>query len=321
MASISDNQNNNGRFNCSSGLWDVDVIPFDEILQTQKRQNIKNLIYCKMDHGIELETIKLKCKAINIVKKCDIGIIPLALSGFRGCLRNVPISSENRKIFKNVNLNEKNDVDNNDNLLRLARTHVIIVGKKYNWEYAPILVLVGLKFRGNVGTIVRTAVQSNYFEAIYIIDAENNVESNNDNANKNEEKKKKWEPKDDAKILNKDIYYYSMLNAPLIPIKRFGTVYEFFSCNEIHSKIRRINISAALTNDSYNLYSDEASSFLKLSNIYLFLGTEAQGLPDTIVKMSKNVQIPSLSSSINVGNAFSIILTCMIMSSLKDENK
>ena len=83
-----------------------------------------------MDHGIELETIKLKCKAINIVKKCDIDIIPLALSGFRGCLRNVPISSENRKIFKNVNLNEKNDVDNNDNLLQLARTHVIIVGKK-----------------------------------------------------------------------------------------------------------------------------------------------------------------------------------------------
>ena len=48
------------------------------------------------------------------------------------------------------------------------------------------------------------------------------------------------------------------------------------------------------------------------------MGTEADGLPDRIVTISKNVQIPSLSSSINVGNAFSIILTCMIMASMAE---
>ena len=60
----------------------------------------------------------------------------------------------------------------------------------------------------------------------------------------------------------------------------------------------------------------EASSFFKSSNVYLFMGTEADCLPNRIVEISKNVQIPSLSSSINVGNAFSIILTCMIMASM-----
>ena len=94
----------------------------------------------------------------------------------------------------------------------------------FRWTYAPILVLVGLKFRGNIGTIIRTAVQANYFEAVYIIDAESN-NNNNNNAN---DKKKSWEPKDNTKISMKDIYYYSMLNAPLIPIKRFATINEFF---------------------------------------------------------------------------------------------
>ncbi len=186
----------------------------------------------------------------------------------------------------------------------------------FRWTYAPILVLVGLKFRGNIGTIIRTAVQANYFEAVYIIDAESN-NNNNNNAN---DKKKSWEPKDNTKISMKDIYYYSMLNAPLIPIKRFATINEFFSYNEIHSSSShlRVNISAALTENSYNLYSKEASSFLKSPNVYLFMGTEADGLPDRIVTISKNVQIPSLSSSINVGNAFSIILTCMIMASMAE---
>ena len=79
---------------------------------------------------------------------------------------------------------------------------------------------------------------------------------------------------------------------------------EFFSYDEIHSHKRRTNISAALTNDSYNLYSKEASLLLKLSNIYLFMGTEADGLPDRIVEVSKNVEIPSLSSSIKSNELF-----------------
>ena len=68
------------------------------------------------------------------------------------------------------------------------------------------------------------------------------------------------------------------------------------------------------TVNNYNIYSDEAMSFLKSPNVYIFMGTEAKGLPESIINVSKNVMIPSLSSSINVGNAFSIILTVMIMS-------
>jgi len=35
---------------------------------------------------------------------------------------------------------------------------------------APILLLVGLKYRGNVGSIIRAAVQADLFEAVYIIE-------------------------------------------------------------------------------------------------------------------------------------------------------
>ena len=72
-------------------------------------------------------------------------------------------------------------------------------------------------------------------------------------------------------------------------------------------------MATALRENSYNIYSDEAMS-LKSPNVYIFMGTEAKGLPESIINVSKNVMIPSLSSSINVGNAFSIILTVMIMS-------
>ena len=70
-------------------------------------------------------------KSLNIVSKGNIKVVPLALSGFRGCLRNVPVTNRNCKIFENVNLNEKNDIDNNEILISLARTHVVVVGKKF----------------------------------------------------------------------------------------------------------------------------------------------------------------------------------------------
>jgi len=41
---------------------------------------------------------------------------------------------------------------------------------------APILLLVGLKYRGNVGSIIRAAVQADLFEAVYIIEKERRKE-------------------------------------------------------------------------------------------------------------------------------------------------
>ena len=51
---------------------------------------------------------------------------------------------------------------------------VVVVRRKV--ASGPILVLVGLKYRGNVGTIFRTAVQANCFESIYIIEPEDDPE-------------------------------------------------------------------------------------------------------------------------------------------------
>ena len=116
-------------------LWNVDIIPFDEILHIQQQLDmicIERLIYCNHNNNNNTkEFIDLKVKSLNIVSKSNIKVVPLALSGFRGCLRNVPVTNRNCKIFENVNLNEKNDIDNNEILISLARTHVIVVGKKF----------------------------------------------------------------------------------------------------------------------------------------------------------------------------------------------
>ena len=121
----------------SKQLWNVDIIPFDEILHIQQQLDmicIERLIYCNHNNNNNNNTkefIDLKVKSLNIVSKSNIEVVPLALSGFRGCLRNVPVTNRNCKIFENVNLNEKKDIDNNEILISLARTHVIVVGKKF----------------------------------------------------------------------------------------------------------------------------------------------------------------------------------------------
>ena len=114
----------------SKQLWNVDIITFDEILHIQQQLDmicIERLIYCNHNNNNNTkEFIDLKVKSLNIVSKSNIKVVPLALSGFRGCLRN-----RNCKIYENVNLNEKNDINNNEILISLARTHVIVVGKKF----------------------------------------------------------------------------------------------------------------------------------------------------------------------------------------------
>ena len=301
-------------------LWSVEIVPFDDILKIKPQTlgicRIERVIFCKRTDGIQPGAIRHKCTALKIVEKCDIEIIELAMSGFRGCLRNVPRSTYNCKILETVDLNEKDNIENNDSLKKLANKYVIVVGKSFEWTSAPILVLVGLKYRGNVGTIARTAVQSNCFEAIYIIDSEveqDEKKGENKSGSPAPVVKKAWEPSKNSKISDKDIYYYSMMNAPLIPIRRFPSVDDFFRFNENGAKQQRTYVATALRENSYNIYSDEAMSFLKSPNVYIFMGTEAKGLPESIINVSKNVMIPSLSSSINVGNAFSIILTVMIM--------
>ena len=49
--------------------------------------------------------------------------------------------------------------------------------------------------------------------------------------------------------------------------------------------------------------------------IYLLLGCETSGLPPFVTdeESCTSLEIPSLSASINVGCAFSVVLTCLIL--------
>ena len=171
-----------------------------------------------------------------------------------------------------------------------SKTHVVVVSLLK--AVAPVLVLAGLCFKGNVGTIVRSAVQANVFQSIIIIDPPSGSSV--------------------PLISEKDVSYYSMNNAPLIDIQRFRSVGDFLAFDEAQS-LRRSFVATALTSDAIDVYSSEAVTLLANPSCYILLGTEAKGLPEELLTLSRAVKIPSLSSSINVSCAFSTVLTVMLM--------
>jgi len=181
-------------------------------------------------------------------------------------------------------------------------THAIAVVLKKAYAPGPILVLAGLRYRGNVGTIVRSAVQANRFEKIVIIDPEE--------ASRPEEKVP-GEKLSNGRISQVDVDYYSMQNAPLIAIERSASLPEWLA----GADVTRNAIATALTSDSLDLYAPAAASHLSNPNIYLLLGCETTGLPGYLTDSPDCtcLEIPSLSASVNVGCAFSIVLTVMLL--------
>merc|ERR1711991_83973 len=189
--------------------------------------------------------------------------------------------------------------------------HIVTVRRNLNRQrdenngiVAPVLVLCGLLYRGNIGTIVRSAVQANAFERIVIIDGE-----------EQHDQERKC-----ARVHDKDITYYSMINAPLIHIDRFKTIDAFLDQGTTYQLKERIKVATALTKKSLDMYSKDAMNRLRRNNLIIFLGTEADGLPKQILKMCTPettdcldccIQIPTYSASINVSCAFAMVLTVM----------
>ena len=79
----------------------------------------------------------------------------------------------------------------------------------------------------------------------------------------------------------------------------------------------RVMVATALADNAINVYSAKAAELLRQPLIYLLLGTEADGLPPRLLSLTQPVQIPSMSASINVGCAFAIVLTVMILAKTK----
>jgi tRNA(Leu) C34 or U34 (ribose-2'-O)-methylase TrmL len=154
------------------------------------------------------------------------------------------------------------------------------------------------RYRGNVGTIVRSAVQANRFEKIVIVDPAEGGEV------------VPGEKLVKGRIAPIDIDYYSLQNAPLIEIVRAGSAQEWLAGADPDRKI----VAAALKEDAVSAYSKEGREAWT-SDCYVLVGAETEGLPDAITEHPNvcNMEIPSLSASINVGCAFSVLLTCMIL--------
>lgn len=126
-------------------------------------------------------------------------ITGVPLSCWRGVLKNVPGSlpppegSESPTTSKNFE---------NSRALRLGSFHVILVSlASSSFSPGPILVLQGLRYKGNIGAIIRTAVQANLFQSVVVIDPVYDADAKNND-----------------RVEAKDVDYYSLMNAPLIDI-------------------------------------------------------------------------------------------------------
>ncbi len=155
-----------------------------------------------------------------------------------------------------------------------------------NKKIAPILVLTELKYKGNIGSIVRSAVQSNIFESIIIITHK------------------------DYNISKPDIRYYSVMNSPLIPIIKVDSVQSFLDQIDKSRKLVCVNMHEK----SMNIYDSKVKNILKNDNSYIIMGAEDNGISEVIQEVcDTHIEIPQLSSSINVSSAFMVILTVMNM--------
>ncbi len=250
----------------SNGFWDVGWFNLDEPVVPG---SLDRLIYNAND--VDESSLASLMLSLSEPKPDLIGLS--SPSCWNGCVRNVPTHPQ---------------VD----AASLGRHYAIYVRRILPGEPGPVLVLSRLRYRGNVGSIVRSAVQANIFEAIYLIDSE-------------------------VAVLQKDIDYYSMMNSFLIPIVRFASVGEFLSRIDGQEPHHRTIIVTALNDTSVNIFDrgSLAPQILSKSNVYVVFGSENEGLDDSLLSHDRavSIRIPSMSSSINVSSAFSVVCTAMIM--------
>jgi tRNA G18 (ribose-2'-O)-methylase SpoU len=267
----------------------------------------------------------------------EVEVCSVSPSTWKGVLRNVPLGE---------------GVDASDDAAypaELAASQEVVIVARASQARAcgPVLVLVNLKYRGNVGTIVRAAVQANCFKAIYFVGLGNNSSSsnsnnsnnnNNNNEHNNTENKQAgvkataaehyhWEKNKNKGVKDVDISYYSLHNAPLIDKRRFETVHDFLDFAEKTTPAQpMIGIDGGTTffGAPLSLYSKEAAAMLNGgSDFYLAMGAEDNGLPDAfLTRCSSLISIPCLSASINVSCAFSMVLAVMqLTSAVKKEGR
>lgn len=206
---------------------------------------------------------------------------------FRGCIpkqfeNKIEIITSGPSVWENFIRNIPAD----RKLTDLGPTNTIITLCK-NKVTAPILVLVELKYKGNIGSIIRSAVQSNLFESIILIGS------------------------NERDISNKHIKYYSIMNSPLIPIIKYNSIGGFLDNMDKSREIISINMHP----DAVHVYEKDAKEILLQDHSYIIMGSEDNGIPEHIQEITNHhLVIPHMSSCINVSAAFSVVLTVMNLS-------
>jgi tRNA G18 (ribose-2'-O)-methylase SpoU len=256
--------------------------------------------------------------------RCDIDTV--SGSNWVNLIRNVPT----RNVFTvdaNKGGDEGDNTNNNDNNegergYEPAQNVVIVSlaqGREGKIEERlPSLVLVGLKYRGNIGTIVRAAVQADCFQSIVIVEER-------EEATKGPTKvggAHAWEKHKNKRVSNEDVCYYSLCNAPLIHIQRVDTVVEFFA---LYSPAPA---SIVAVDGGTNVYGAPLSLFEPLAREklgtcdFVCMGSEDHGVPDAFLeKCGTLLMIPCLSASINVSCAFAMVLAVMLLAREEIRNR
>eukprot|EP01048_Picozoa_sp_COSAG05_P024988 COSAG05_NODE_6141_length_1014_cov_0.903825_1_plen_257_part_10 len=238
--------------------------------------------------------------AAAIQQHCGLApIIRLSGAGFTGAQRNVPAD---RRLTK----------DGGDT----PPTVICVAREPCAPEWVPgfagvILVLVGLKYRGNVGSIVRAAVQANLVEEIHIVELERAPEPEPESEVGQQRRRGQRQTSGgdgcpvhfDGAVCDKDIVYYSLCNAPLMRIRRFSSVEEFLRQRVPERKLVGVDGGTTYVGTPHNIYSASAKTALRRCG-YVAVGAEDLGLPGDFIQACDDlVMIPMLSASINVACA------------------
>lgn len=272
----------------SEPVWSITLETVDEVAATAPARAATKFIHCR-DHRRSTDD-EQRLTAAAAASGAE--LLAVSASLWAGLLLNVPGLGEGSSVTTAA------DGRAGEDRTGAGKDHqqVIAVRKRSaeTTRQNPILVLM-VSYKGNIGTITRTAVQANAFEEIVIID-----------------------PADGSgRVLDRDIDYYSVNNAPLAKIRRFETAGQFLAHvrSDPGGLGKREMIATSLGPGSINAYSGRAKAALSSpEGVILLMGSEGDGLPEQLLQSSTvKLRIPSLSSSINVASAFSIILTVMLM--------
>jgi tRNA(Leu) C34 or U34 (ribose-2'-O)-methylase TrmL len=169
----------------------------------------------------------------------------------------------------------------------------------------PVLVLVGLKYRGNVGAIVRAAVQADLFAEVHIVDSLSPATATGSDSGPTSGRRSNTgdalarapagapaKPATDrrhhdrGRVSDEDILYYSLGNAPLLRIRRFGDCATYLAATALERLGRTmVAVDGGTTwfGDPHSLHSVEGVAAVQQCG-YLLMGAEDRGVPDHVLR-------------------------------------